>query len=84
MTRRIQQLDKRLKGSHQETEDWWDLYKDDAGTLYVVHTWSHTSLRTLKDDTGERRVSAEAFLKEDDPKASQARAALRSYLAELG
>jgi hypothetical protein len=84
MTTIIRKLAERLKGTMQETEDWWHLMRDDDGSLFVEHSWSHTSLNSLTTDNGETRIEIEAFLESDHPWASPAKAALREYLAEQG
>ena len=78
MTTLVRELDKRVKGSLGETEDWWRLVRDDNGTLFVEHEWSHTKLKTLTTDAGERRLGLEEFLADDAPQASGARATLQA------
>lgn len=82
MTQTICQLAQRLKGSMQETEDWWHLKRDEDGVLFVEHSWSHTKLSNFTTDAGERRIEIDAFLEGDNPRAAEARDALRAYLAK--
>ena len=82
MPTKLCELDARLKGSMQETEDWWRLMRDDNGEVFVEHEWSHTRLNSLTTDSGTQRISIAAFLKDDHPWSSRARDALARYLKE--
>lgn len=76
----IKELGKRLKGSMQQTEDWWRLMKDDqTGEQFVEHEWSHSDLKS-STDSGTERISIEAFLASTHPWSSSARDELRRVL----
>lgn len=72
----VRELDKRVKGSLGETEDWWRLMREEDGSFFVEHEWSHTKLKSLMSDEGEKRLTVEEFLASDLPKADRARAVL--------
>jgi hypothetical protein len=76
----VKELDARLKGSLQETEDWWRLMRGEDGILFVEHKWSHTKLSTLKTDFGSERIEVDDFLAKERQWADRARAALQEYL----
>jgi hypothetical protein len=86
MPKLIKELGKRIKGTLQETEDWWNLMQHEDGTLFVEHTWSHTKLNNLaaKGTDGEEHIEIEAFLADKHPWATDSRLALQEYLAEQG
>lgn len=56
------QFHERIKGSLQETEDWWHLVTDDEGHRRVRHTWSHHDpYRNRKPDEGEAFYEIDEF-----------------------
>jgi hypothetical protein len=80
MAEHIKELAKRIKGSLAETEDWWNLYRNDDGELYVEHSWSHTKLKGLTTDSGEKEYTIEEFLAAELPYGDAPKVALREYL----
>lgn len=77
----VRELDKRIKGPMAETEDWWRLMRDDDGSLFVEHEWSHTNLNKLSTDADTARYSIDEFLESASPQASKAVAALQEMKA---
>lgn len=73
-----------IKGSLQETEDWWRLIVADDGALHVEHEWSHTNPYKAGDtNAGTKSVSVEEFLADDNANGA-AKARLKEVLAERG
>jgi hypothetical protein len=57
-------IDRRIKGSLAENEDYWYLcYDSDADAFYVEHQWDHMNPYKLteKGDSGESRHDAETW-----------------------
>jgi len=78
MVTTVCELDKRTKGSLAETEDWWRLMREQDGSYFVEHQWSHTKLKSLTTDAGEQKIAIDDFLASDEPAASKARAKLQA------
>ena len=53
---------KKTKGPMMEKEDWWYLCTEEDGTKTVIHEWSHTQVRGLNTNSGEKTVTIEDFL----------------------
>lgn len=78
------EIAKRIKGSLQETEDWWRLcYDTDAQKFFVEHEWSHVNAYRLSApaDYGTERMPVEGYRDHGAAKVEQAKAEL---LAEAG
>lgn len=77
MAERIQ-FHERIKGSLQETEDWWHLEIEDSGHRRVRHSWSH------HDPYGNHKPNeGEAFYEIDDFLAGEADEEAKKKLREL-
>jgi len=53
---------KKTKGSKGEMEDWWYLRTKEDGTKTIIHEWSHTQVRGLNTNSGEKTYTVENFL----------------------
>lgn len=57
-----EELASRTRGPMAENEDWWRLcYDTDAGTFFVEHEWSHTSISALQTNSGTMRHDADSW-----------------------
>ena len=62
MTILSEEIAKRIKGTLNQTEDWWDLcYDTDAERFFVKHKWDHVALNTLSQDAGEEDHDADTW-----------------------
>ncbi len=72
------QFHQRIKGSLQETEDWWCLVVEDDGTTCVEHEWSHVDPYGKRAPrAGTQRIPVDDFLAGDHDTAA------KDNLAEL-
>lgn len=57
-----EEIAKRIKGTLNQTEDWWDLcYDTEAKRFFVHHRWDHVTLNNLAQDAGEEEYDADAW-----------------------
>ena len=58
-------IHEKTKGHLGQYEDWWHLQTSDNGDKIVVHSWSHTTVRNLTSNSGEKKYSLSDFLDGD-------------------
>lgn len=57
-----EEISKRIKGTLQQTEDWWYLcYDTNSQRFFVLHQWDHVSLNNLSQNAGEEEHEADTW-----------------------
>lgn len=57
-----EEIAKRIKGSHSQTEDWWHLCLDtETGEYFVEHSWDHVALNSLDQNVGADQHDADTW-----------------------
>ena len=62
MTIISEEISKRIKGTLNQTEDWWHLCLDtETGRFFVRHDWDHVALNSLSQDVGSDEHAVETW-----------------------
>lgn len=79
-----EEIGKRIKGTLQQTEDWWDLcYDTIEKKFYVLHRWDHVALNNLAQDTGSEEHHADTWKGEGADKIAEAKIRLLAEAERL-
>ena len=72
-----EKIAQRIKGTLQQTEDWWYLcYDTDTKEFFVEHKWDHVALNNLSQNADSETHDAETWNGMGADKISEAKAKL--------